>query len=70
MYIAIREEQQEKSKRRRSQAQDTINENDPEMAMMDELTVDDWDNSMIIHEVLEPIKYWTQHLDGNSTANN
>jgi hypothetical protein len=40
MYIAIQEEQQEKSKHRRGQAQDTIDGNDPGMAMIYKLTMD------------------------------
>ena len=70
MFTAIREEQQKKSKRGRSKAQDVKDEKDPEMVTKDEFTLDDWDDLKIIYEVLEPFKYWTLRLEGNSTAKN
>jgi len=35
-----------------------------------ELTLDDWDDLKIVYDVLEPFKYWTLWLEGNSTAKN
>jgi hypothetical protein len=70
IYTAIREEQQKMAKRGKRQAQDTMKESDPELVKMTELTLDDQDNLKIIHKVLEPFRYWTLHLEGNSTANN
>jgi len=47
-----------------------MDEKDPEMVTNDKLTLDDWADLKIVDEVLEPFKYWTLRLEGNSTGNN
>jgi hypothetical protein len=70
MFTAIREEQQKKSKRGMSKARHAIDQKHPEMVTYNQLKVDYWDDFKIVYEVLEPFKYWTLRLEGNSTAKN